>query len=87
MSMLTGQCSIPTRNGIASMRPQWTAPSPPRPSTRSVAAGKSVAPVSDDEADLWPVLLPEIVGDTLSDPDVSPALFSDDAARPHPLRD
>lgn len=32
--------------------------------------------MSDDEADLWPVLLSEIVGDTLSDPDVSPALFS-----------
>lgn len=32
--------------------------------------------MSDDEADLWPVLLSEIVGDTLSDPDVSPTLFS-----------
>ena len=71
-----GQCSTPTRNGIASMQPQWTAPSPPRLSTRSVAADASVAPVSDDEADLWPVLLSEIVGDTLSDSDVSSALFS-----------
>ncbi|MGH3780147.1 MAG: hypothetical protein ACRDRO_05810 [Pseudonocardiaceae bacterium] len=33
--------------------------------------------MSDDEAaDLWPVLLSEVVGDTLSDPDVSPTLFS-----------
>lgn len=32
--------------------------------------------MSDDEADLWPVLPSEIVGDTLSDPDVSPELFS-----------
>ncbi len=32
--------------------------------------------MSDDEADLWPVLQSEIVGDTLSDPDVSPELFS-----------
>jgi hypothetical protein len=32
--------------------------------------------VSDDEAGLWPVLLSAIAGDTLSDPDVSPALFS-----------
>jgi hypothetical protein len=32
--------------------------------------------MSDDEADSWPVLLSDIVGDTLSDPDVSPALFS-----------
>lgn len=32
--------------------------------------------MSGDEADIWPVLLSEIVGDALSDPDVSPALFS-----------
>lgn len=32
--------------------------------------------MSDDEADLWPVFLSEIVGDTLSDPNVPPALFS-----------
>lgn len=33
--------------------------------------------MSDDEAaDLWPVLLSEIVGDTLSNLGVSPALFS-----------
>jgi hypothetical protein len=32
--------------------------------------------VSDDEADLWPVLPSEIVEDTLSDLDVSPTLFS-----------
>lgn len=37
--------------------------------------------MSDDEADLWPVLLSEIVGDTLSDPNVSPTLFSVVAAR------
>ena len=32
--------------------------------------------MSDDEADLWPVIPSEVVGDTLSDPDVSPKLFS-----------
>jgi hypothetical protein len=32
--------------------------------------------VSDDEADLWPVLPSEIVEDTLSDLNVSPKLFS-----------
>jgi len=32
--------------------------------------------MSDDEVDLWPVLPSEIVGNTLSDPDVSPELFS-----------
>jgi hypothetical protein len=32
--------------------------------------------VSDDEADLWPVIPSEVVGDTLADPDVSPKLFS-----------
>jgi hypothetical protein len=32
--------------------------------------------VNDDEADLWPVIPSEIVGETLSDPDVSPKLFS-----------
>ena len=32
--------------------------------------------MSDDEADLWPVLPSEIVEATLSDLDVSPTLFS-----------
>ena len=32
--------------------------------------------MSDDEADLWPVRPSEIVDNTLSDPEVSPELFS-----------
>ncbi|MGH3695335.1 MAG: hypothetical protein ACRDRX_15335 [Pseudonocardiaceae bacterium] len=32
--------------------------------------------MSDGETDIWPVFLSEIVGDTLSDLDVLPALFS-----------
>lgn len=33
--------------------------------------------MSDDEADLWPVLLSELVGDTLSDPDWREILIPD----------
>lgn len=32
--------------------------------------------MSDDGANLWPVIPSEIVGETLSDPDISPELFS-----------